>query len=135
MSRPTRKEADPPGSAPGLHEDRGSLVQDQQNATGAPKEDFGPFLQVPSRDIHETSFDCPSCGNRVRKFLQFFPQVADFMSIYVCGCTSVAVWELEAPPTCSEHWERLTQLQKRNDRDIIILLPEAAAELHSQRNN
>jgi hypothetical protein len=99
------------------------------------KQDFGPLLQVPSKDIHNANFDCLNCGNRVRKFLRFFPPVRDFMAIYHCGCTSVAAWEMEAPPSCSEDWKRLTQLQKRYGRDIVMLTPRASAQFHDGSNN
>jgi hypothetical protein len=99
------------------------------------KENFGPLIGVPAKDILPTNFDCPSCGNRVRKFLKFIRQYNDSMWFFSCGCTTAVNWELENPPNCAEHWKRLTQLQKRYGRDIVVLTPEASAELHGQRNN
>jgi hypothetical protein len=96
---------------------------------------FGPFLNLRSKDISATNFDCPSCGNRVRKFLTFVPQYADFFGVYACECSSVAAWELENAPSCSEHWERLSHLQRLNNTDIALLTPKAGANLHGQGRN
>lgn len=94
------------------------------------KQNFGPFADVSTKDIHPTNFDCPRCKLRVRKHLKYIHEMADCIGIYVCDCIGAAAWQLENPPSSSSHWERLVKMAKKTGAEFVVLDPKAGATLH-----
>jgi hypothetical protein len=95
---------------------------------------FGPFINVPEKDIEPAGYKCADCTKAVEKLMKFVPGQADFFCIYSCGCTSVGCWELESPPKTLEEWEALAKLQRASDTEIVMLTPKAARSLHREGN-
>jgi hypothetical protein len=84
-----------------------------------PIENFGPFSNIPSREIRFAGFPCLRCRKPVRYFGFVVPDLAPRAMLYVCRCASVMVWEDEAQPT-SRVWLTNLDLAEAADVDVLI---------------
>jgi hypothetical protein len=97
---------------------------------------FGPFADIPSKEIRLAGFSCKACRQPVEKWvMRYFPELGDFMGIFACQCVSAGCWQLENPPQTTEHWSRLVRLARKNRSEFVSISPRAAELMHGQTLN
>jgi hypothetical protein len=81
---------------------------------------FGPFVDIPSSDIHPAGFRCYLCSRPVRVLRHVMPYGVIRMCFYSCRCgPSIIVWEDEKQPT-AQIWPKNIELARKTKADMVI---------------
>lgn len=86
----------------------------------AGSENFGPFANVPSADIHPAGFACRVCRRPVRVLRRHIPLLVARMCFFQCGCgPTTVVWEDENQPN-ARVWPKNIRLARRTGAEVLI---------------